>query len=184
MRGRGITWRRQKANGQPATFATINTGNVSHELPVEDLRDLLPEGGFAGGKKSVLARIPAEEMGGTRVRGVVLAACPDFVEEICARVIGGAVQIVLQATLFLARGADESAEFGFEEHVLAFLGTERDDESDAAFGEFDDFGATGAAAGARRGALPCFSLGHDGGDCTPTGMKSNGDLWSIPIAPF
>lgn len=58
-----------------------------------------------------------------RVGGVVLAAGPDFVEEKRAGLIGAAVKIVLQAAFFSACGADESAEFRFQQEMLAFLGT-------------------------------------------------------------
>ena len=54
-------------------------------------RDLLPEGGFAGGNEGVLARVPAEKMWGARVRGVMLAACPDLVEQKCTGLISGTV---------------------------------------------------------------------------------------------
>jgi hypothetical protein len=82
----------------------------------------MPEGGFAGGEERVFAGVPAEKMRGAGVRGVVLTGSPDFVEEESARLIGAGVKIKAQAALFLARRRDQRAEFGFEEHVLAFFG--------------------------------------------------------------
>lgn len=118
-------------------------------------------------------------MWGARVRGVMLAACPDLMEQKCTGVIGGTVQIELQATLFFARGADESAKLGLKQQVLALFRAERDNQSESAFGELDDSGANGAAACAPHGPLPCLTFGHDGGDCTPTGGKSNQELWGM-----
>ena len=58
------------------------------------------------------------------MRGVVLTAGPDFVEEEGADLVGATVKIVLQAAFFLARGVDEGAEFRFQQEMLAFFGTQ------------------------------------------------------------
>jgi hypothetical protein len=65
-------------------------------------------------------------MRGAGVRGVILASSPDFVEKESAGLVGARVKIKSQAALFLARERKERAEFGFEEHVLAFFRAERD----------------------------------------------------------
>lgn len=145
-----------------------------------DLSDLVPEGGITGSQERVLARLPAEEVRGARVRGVMLAAFPDFVEQERAGLIGAAMQIVLQAAIFLAGGSDEGAKFGLEEQVLALLGAENDDEGESAFREFGDLGAAGLVSGPRLRGFLRFSFGHIGGDCTLTAAKSNGNcgrLW-------
>ena len=114
-----------------------------------DLSDLVPEGGVARGKERVFARLPPEEVRGTRVRGVMFPAFPDFVEQKRAGLIGAAVQIVLQTAFFLARRRDKGAKLGFEEQVLAFLRPKDDDEGESAFREFADLNAGGFAPGAR-----------------------------------
>ena len=135
----------------------------------------MPESGIAGGQERVLACLPTEEVGGAGMRGVMFAAFPDFMEQIRAGLVCAAMQIVLQAAFFLARGSDEGAKFGFKEQVLAFLGAENDDEGESAFGKFGDLGAAGIASGARPGGFLRFSFGHIGGDCTLTWLKSNGN---------
>ena len=72
----------------------------------------MPEGGFAGGEKRILAGVPAEEMRRAGVRGVVVAGFPDFVEEEGAGLIRAAVQIELQAAFFLTGRGNERAKFG------------------------------------------------------------------------
>ena len=85
----------------PASKAAVL---LSHSK--KKLGELVPEGGFAGGEQRVFAGVPAEVMRGAGVRGVVVAGFPDFVKEESAGLIGAAVQIVLQAALFLSRGSD------------------------------------------------------------------------------
>lgn len=97
------------------------------------LRELVPEGGFAGGEERIFAGVPAEKMGRAGVRGVVLAGSPDFVEKESAWLVGASMKIKSQATFFLARRRDQRAELGFEEHVLAFFGAESDDQGDRVF---------------------------------------------------
>jgi len=84
----------------------------------------VPGGGVAGGEEGVFAGVPAEEVWSLVVSGVMIAGFPDFVQEIQAGLIGAAVEIVLKAAFFLARGMDESAELGFEQQVLTFARTE------------------------------------------------------------
>src|SRR5260221_8104083 len=102
------------------------------------------------------------------VRGVVLAGSPDFVEKECAGLVGASEKIEAQAAQFLARRSDQRAKFGFEEHVLAFLGVQRDDQGDGVFREFRDRGAVRATPGGFAGLW----FRHVGGDCTPN--RSNG----------
>lgn len=45
---------------------------------------------------------------------MVLAGGPDFVEQVSAGCVGGAVKIVRQAAVFFARWCQQGAEFGFE----------------------------------------------------------------------
>lgn len=87
------------------------------------LRDPLPEGRITRGEERVFAGVPAEEMGRARVGGVMLAAGPDFVEKKRAGLVSAAVKIVLQAAFFPACGADEGAEFRFQQEMLTFLGS-------------------------------------------------------------
>jgi hypothetical protein len=97
------------------------------------LRELVPEGGFAGGEERVFAGVPAEKMWCAGVRGVVLAGSPDFMQKESARLVWASVKIESQAAFFLARRRDQRAEFGFEEHMLAFLGSKRNDQGDRIF---------------------------------------------------
>ena len=92
------------------------------------LGDLLPERAFAGGQEGVLASVPAEEVRGAGMGGVVFAGRPNFVEQECPGVIGAAMQVVPQAAFLSTRGTNEGAELGFEEQVLPLLGAQRDDE--------------------------------------------------------
>jgi hypothetical protein len=87
----------------------------------------MPEVGFARGEERVLTGIPAKEVRRAGVRGVVIARFPDLVEEEKAGVIDAAVEIVLEAASFFARGSEEGAEFGFEEKMLAVFGAQDDD---------------------------------------------------------
>ena len=87
----------------------------------------MPKGGFAGSEKRIFAGVPAQEVRGFGVCSVVVAGFPDFMKEKLPGLIGGAMQIVLQAAFFFARWADESAEFRFQQKVLAFFGTQGDD---------------------------------------------------------
>ena len=133
----------------------------------------MPEGGFPGGEKRILAGVPAEEMRRAGVRGVVVAGFPDFVEEEGSGLIRAAVQIELQAAFFLPGRGNERAKFGLEEQVLAFLGPHDHDQGDGVPGEFDDGGSARAAA---LSGFAGFRLGHYGGDCTPNVRKGKGDL--------
>ena len=74
------------------------------------------------------------------MRAMMFAAGPDFVQEVGAGAIGGGVQVVLQAALFLTGRGHQSAEFGFEKQVLAFAGAEDNDERDCPFGKLGGFG--------------------------------------------
>ena len=110
-------------------------------------------------------------MWGAGVGGVVLACSPDFVEEESARLIGAGVKIESQAALFLSRGSDQRAEFGFEEHVLAFFGSKRDDKGDRMLRQFCDRGAFGAATRRSTRGFAGLLFRHVGGDCTPKGLN-------------
>ena len=81
-----------------------------------------------------------------RVRGVVFSAGPDLVEEKRAGLIGAAVQIVLQAAFFPARGIDEGTELCFEEDVLTLLGTQQNHQGESALWESGDFDGRKLAA--------------------------------------
>jgi len=143
----------------------------------QGLNDLLPEGRVARSEQRVFAGVPAKKMRGAGVRGVVFAAGPDFVEEKRAGLVCAAVQIILQAAFLSARGAKQGAEFGFKQRFLAIPGAKQNDERHGAFRQFGD----GWAVPFPNASPPfcgflCFSFGHDGGDCTPTGRKSNREL--------
>jgi hypothetical protein len=99
----------------------------------------VPEGGFAGSQERIFAGIPAEEVRRFGVCGVVLAGLPNFMEKIGAWLIGAAMEIELEATLFLSRGIDQRAKFGFEKQILAFAGAQENDTGNSAFGEFLNF---------------------------------------------
>ena len=70
------------------------------------LRELVPEGGFAGGEERVFAGVPAEKMWRAGVRGMVLAGSPDFMEKESAGLVGATMKIKSQAAFFLAGGRD------------------------------------------------------------------------------
>lgn len=72
----------------------------------EPLRELVPEGGFAGGKQRVFAGVPTEKMWRAGVRGMVLAGSPDFMEKKSAGLVDATMQVKSQAAFFLARGRD------------------------------------------------------------------------------
>src|ERR1700746_2867933 len=87
------------------------------------------------------------------------------------------MQVVPEAAFFPPRGADQGAELGFEERFLAFPGAKQDHEGEGSLRQFG-YGCAPPLGGVRaafRGFL-WFSFGHDGGDFTPTGTKSNRDL--------
>jgi hypothetical protein len=112
----------------------------------------------------------------------MFAAGPDFVEEKSSGLVCAAVQVILEAAFLFARGANQSAKFGFEQRFLAIPGTQQDHEGKRAFWQL----RYGCAAPFRRASppfcdFPYFSFGHDGGDCTPTGWKSNRELTAAPL---
>ena len=121
-------------------------------------------------------------MRGAGVRGVILAGSPDLVEEEGAGLVGASVEIESQAAFFLARRRDQRAEFGFKEHVLAFLGAEIDDESDCVFRKFRDCGAVGFAPEGPSGGFAGFWFRHVGGDCTPNSFNGK-EEWSLGQKP-
>jgi len=138
---------------------------------------LLPEGRIARSEQRVFAGVPTQKMRGAGMSGVVFAAGPDFVEEKSAGLVSAAVQVVLEAAFLFARGADQGAQLGFEQRFLTIAGAKQNDERKGTFGQFGD----GSAVSFGSGSPPfcgflCFSFGHDGGDCTPTGRKSNREL--------
>jgi len=104
------------------------------------------------------------------VARVSFAAGPDFVEQEGAGAVGGTVEVIGEAAVFFARGADEGAEFGFEEHFLAVAGTELHDERHGVFRELRGFRGPGFAAACWR--FLCFALGHGGRDSTPRGLEN------------
>jgi hypothetical protein len=173
-----VGFRQHKVVSAKKTYQDFTTVGISLAItPFRGSRDLLPEGGVAGGEEGVLARVPAQEMGRACVGGVMFAAGPNFVQEEMPRLIGAAMEIVLEAAFFLAGGADEGAEFGFEQEILAFSGAQEHDESHRRLWQFLAFcGFEFAPSWTAAGGLAGFSFGHVGGDCTPTGRKSNGDL--------
>jgi hypothetical protein len=122
------------------------------------LGNVVPEGGFAGSEKRVFSGVPAQEVRGFCVRGVMLASFPDFVKKKLPGLIGGAMQVVLQAAFFFPRRADESAEFRFQQKMLALFGTQGDDKSHRAFGKFADLGFGGFAFAGMAGRLFGFAL--------------------------
>jgi len=105
----------------------------------------------------------------------MLAAFPNFMKKEGSHLIGTAVQVVLNAPFFLAGGSDESAQFRFKKHVLAFFGAQRDHQGQCSLGKFGDFGAVGLAAGSPFRGFLRFSFGHVGGDFTPIGRRRNGN---------
>ncbi|SRR5579883_721031 len=91
------------------TFGKSAQGGLSALDLRSRLCELLPESGFPGGEERILAGVPAEKMGCAGVGGVVITGFPDFVEQERAGLIGAAMQVELQAALFLARGRDQGA---------------------------------------------------------------------------
>src|SRR6516164_2926978 len=157
-------------------FLPCREADQNYHAPIK-LRDLLPEGGVTRGQQRVFAGVPAQEMRRARVRSVMFAAGPDFVEQKSSRLVRAAVQVILETAFLFARGTNQGAKFGFEKRFLAIPGAEQDDECKRAFWQLRH----GCAAPFRNVSPPLcnflwFSFGHDGGDCTPTGRKSNREL--------
>src|SRR5579863_2598357 len=140
--------------------------------------NLFPEGGVARGEQRVFAGVPAKEVIGLGMRGMVLTRFPDFVKQVGRGPVGGTVEIVAQAAVFFACGTDEGAEFRFEKNVLPLAGAQDDQQRRGVLGQLAGFAGTVAALAARTGP-PGFLLGHDGGDCTPTegNSKRQRDGW-------
>ena len=98
-----------------------------------------------------------------RVRG---ASGPDFVEEEEAGVVERVMEIVLQAAFFFATGAEQGANFSFEQKMLAFFRAQDNDESDGFFRKLGDFASEWLTFyGFALGGFFRFSFGHVGGDC-------------------
>ena len=104
---------------------------------------MLPKGDVARGEEGVLSGIPAEEVRRGGVAGMSFAAGPYFVKQEGVWAVGGTVQVVGEAAFFFARGADEGAQFGFEEDFLAVAWTKKHDERHRVFWELGDRGRAG-----------------------------------------
>ena len=100
------------------------------------LGDMVPKRGVARGQEGVFAGVPAKEVRGFGVKTMMFAGGPDFVQQESAGDVERPVQVVGEAAFFAACGADESAEFGFEENFLARLSAQDDDQSYGVCGEF------------------------------------------------
>jgi hypothetical protein len=124
---------------------------------------VVPDGRVARDQQRVFAGVPAQEMRRARVRRVVLTAGPDFMQEVGAGVLQTAMQIVLQAAVFLARGADQSAKLGFQEQLLALSGAQNHDHGYGILWEFDAFRTRRTSVSAPSGGLTTFGFGHVGG---------------------
>jgi len=95
---------------------------------------------------------------------VGLAAGPHFMEQEGAGAIGGSVQVIGQAAVFFACGANQSAQFGFEEHVLAVAWPQLHDERYSVFWKLRVLGLPRLAG--MRSSLLCFPLRHSARDST------------------
>ena len=100
-----------------------------------DSEDLLPEGSVASRQERIFAGVPAEEMGRVGVLGVRISVFPNFVEQQCAGRVRGAIQIVTKAAVFFSSGRYHSAQFRFENRLLAFAGAQLNDQRNSIFGE-------------------------------------------------
>ena len=83
-------------------------------------KNLGPKGCVAACEQRVFARVPPNEMRRLCVQAMGFARLPDFMQQIRAWNVGAAMQIVSDATIFLAGGADERAKFRFEQRFLPF----------------------------------------------------------------
>ena len=117
-------------------------------------------------------------MWGALVGCVSFAAGPYFIEQKIAGDVGGAVQVVEDAAVFFAGGADEGGQFGLEKGLLAGLGVHHDDEGDSVFGELGR--SFRASVGAWRfsfclyratSRLALFASGHGAGLYSNGGKK-------------
>src|SRR5262249_49832542 len=121
-----------------------------------------PESGLAGGQQRVLARVPAKKVRRFGVVGVGIAREPDFVQQKRGGRVGGTVQRVGQAALFLARRGDQGAPLGFEQQSPTIARAQRDHERDRALRELGNQERLRSAGRLAPGAFFGFALGHGG----------------------
>lgn len=95
--------------------------------------NLRPKSCVTAREQRVFAGIPPNEMWRLCVQAMGFARRPDFMQQVRAWYVGATMQIVGDATVFLAGGADERAEFRFEQGFLTFARFKQYDESDRLF---------------------------------------------------
>jgi len=71
-----------------------------------------------------------------RVKAMMLAAGPHFVQEKRTRQFGAAVQIICEAALLAARRPDKGAQFGFQQQLLPLSCAQIDDQRGGIFRQF------------------------------------------------
>ena len=94
------------------------------------------------------------------MQAMMLARRPDFVEQEGAKRFDRAVEIVRDAPLFAASGADQGTEFSLKQR---FLPRFRAQDHDQGYGVFRELSGSGWAGFASRCAFLSFGLGHSGG---------------------
>lgn len=94
------------------------------------------------------------------MQSMMLARRPDFVQQQRAKRFDGAVEVIRDAPLFAASGADQGAEFSLEQR---FLPRFRAQDHDQGYGVFRELGRSSWARFAFRCAFLTFGLGHSGG---------------------
>ena len=93
------------------------------------------------------------------MQAMMLARRPDFVQQERPKRFDGAVEIVRDAPLFAASGADQGAEFGLKQGLLPRF---RAQDHDKGYGVFRELGGGGCSRFASRCAFLSFGLGHSG----------------------
>jgi hypothetical protein len=108
------------------------------------------------------------------VKAMMFAGSPDFVEEVGAGHVERAVEVVGEAALLAARGADEGAKFGFQEEFLAGLGAQDHDQGYGILGELGIPAGWVATRSLRSGGCVLFTFRHGGGIVPHAGEKKSG----------
>src|SRR6202040_3530596 len=121
-----------------------------------------------------LAGVPAEEVSRVDVAGMGFTAGPEFLGPEKRWGFRRAMQVVGEATVFFACGANQGAEFGFEKHFLAVAWAKLNDEGNGFFGKFGGLSRTRFARTSRLSLG--FALRHSGRDSPLIGLENSNPL--------
>jgi hypothetical protein len=122
---------------------------------------------FARSQQGILARVPPQKMVGLCMCRVMFFRLPHFVEQERSASIRGAMQIVLQATVFLSGWSHQRAKLRFQKRFVSRARPQQYDDGHAMLRQ-PCVVRPASATRTSPGRLLCLLFRHCGRDCTPT----------------